>query len=409
MSNFLSRLNIEMEKRVFSFLLVFLIIFFGVDITTILIINLKAVDFQVIYWFIIPLIITLIFAGVIIDKAGKCTWFLILLIPEGLLTIVLGINVTDPTTEAILWVLIAILAGFTMVAILGFFVDKTAMNQRGKVGGLVFGIAWVVAAVLLSWYSSGIYQNNPFAASLLLYIFAIIKLIGGGISIYLLIRKTEAPGESSVSFQASQPGFVEYLKESYRFIWADKKFILYLIAFILIWMAQGIYTPIGGFRQVPPAPYQSMASIGFAAGSLFLITTGAVIDQQGRKQMLIYGTILAVISFLSCYFPLGDVFLAGFSLVIATIIILLGDIAPGDAKGRYYSIFLLSNFLAFLIGYIIGSASTSNLDWVVLACIIITAIALLLIFWKGQESIETSGVKLREKFTPITTKTIEES
>jgi MFS family permease len=81
-----------------------------------------------------------------------------------------------------------------------------------------------------------------------------------------------------------------------------------------------------------------MASIGFAAGGLFLIMTGFVIDQQGRKHMLIYGTILTLLSFLSYYFSLGAVFISGIPLLITTIFIMLGDIAPSDARGRYYSI-----------------------------------------------------------------------
>ena len=401
MSNFLSRLNIDMEKRTFSFLLVFLIIFLGIDMVSILIIQLSG--FWVIFLYGIPLILTLIIAGVIIDKLAKRTWFLLLLIPEGLLTLVLGMNISDPVTNTILWIFIGIFSGFTIVALLGFFTDMTKQDQRGKVAGLVFGLAWLVAAIILSWFSSTL-----FAANVLMYLFAIIKLAGGGISFYLLIRKSESGGESPTKFQATGQGFLGYLKESYSFIWADKKFRLYLIAFVLIWVAQGIYTPIGGFGQVSPPIYQQIASIGFAAGGLFLIMTGSVIDQHGRKVMLIYGTILTLFSFLSSYFPLGAVFLAGLPLLIAIILVFLGDIAPSDAKGRYYSIFLMVNFLGFLIGVIIGLAIGTGSVGVVLACIIITAIALVLILLKGEESLETSGIKISEKISPATTTVIDQ-
>jgi len=402
MSNFLSRLNIEMEKKAFSFLLVFVIIFLGIDMVSILMVQISGS--WVIFLYVIPLIITLIISGVIIDKLAKRTWFLLLLIPEGLLTIVLGSNITDPTTNAILWIFLGIFSGFTIVALLGFFADMTKPDQRGKVAGLVCGIAWLVAAVILSWGSSTI-----FAPNILMYMFAIVKLIGGGISVYFLFKKTEAVGESSTQFQTTRQGFIGYLKDSYSFIWADKKFRTYFIAFILIWVAQGIYAPIGGFGQLNFSSYQEMASIGFAAGGLFLIMIGPVIDQHGRKHMLIYGIILAILSFSSSYFPIGAVFLAGIPLLFSVILVFLGDIAPSDAKGRYYSIFLLANFLAFLIGVIIGLAITPGSAGVILACIIITILALVLILWKGQESLDTTGLKLREKITPVTTTVIEES
>jgi len=133
-----------------------------------------------------------------------------------------------------------------------------------------------------------------------------------------------------------------------------------------------------------------------------------VIDQHGRKVMLIYGTILTLFSFLSSYFPLGAVFLAGLPLLIAIILVFLGDIAPSDAKGRYYSIFLMVNFLGFLIGVIIGLAIGTGSVGVVLACIIITAIALVLILLKGEESLETSGIKISEKISPATTTVIDQ-
>jgi MFS family permease len=396
MSNFLSRLNIDMEKKTFSFLLVFMIIFFGIDIVSVLLTTPSGI--WVVFLYGIPLILTLIIAGVVIDKLAKRTWFLLLLIPEGLLTLVLGISITDPTANTILWIFLGIFSGFTIAALLGFFADMTKQDQRGKVAGLVCGLSFLVAAILLSWISSTV-----FAANVLMYLFAIIKLAGGGISFYLLIRKPESGGEAPTKFQGTGQGFLGYLKQAYSFIWTDKKFRIYFIAFALIWVAQGIYAPIGGFGQVSPPNFQQIASIGFAAGALFLIMMGSVVDQHGRKQMLLYGTILAILSFLSSYFPLGAVFLAGLPLLIAIILVFLGDIAPSDGKARYYSIFLMINLLGFLIGVIIGLAIGVGSVGVVVACIIITAIALVLILLKGEESLEISGFKASEPTSPAPT------
>ncbi len=394
MSNFLSRFDIEMEKKIFGFLVVFFLVFLGIDMVSIFMVLIPAPIFWILYWYLIPLIITLLFAGVIIDKmvssSRKRAGFLLLLIPEGFLTLVLGFNIGNATTLAILWVFIGVFSGFTIVSILAFLIDTTAMEQRGRVAGLVTGIAWMVSAILLSWISSLI-----FAPDIVMFVFAAVKLAGGCVAVYLLFRTTEEAGESIVKFQSTSQGFGGLLKESYRFIWSDKKFLLYVIAFFLIWLAQGIFLPIGGRGQAPYQSYQQMASIGFAAGALFLLVSGLILDKQGRKQILVYGALLASVSFLSYYFPIGSVFLSGFSILLTTIIVVLGDIAPSDAKGRYYSIFLMFNFIAFFIGFLIGLAlgngyQIGGTPFVAAACVIITAISLVLVYLKGAEP-ETSS------------------
>ncbi|MFX1296917.1 MAG: hypothetical protein ACFFD2_18925, partial [Promethearchaeota archaeon] len=120
MSNFLERLEIEMEKKHFSFLLIFFITFLAVDIVSIIIIQ---IQFTIIYLYLIPLIIVLIFAGLIIDKRRRAI-FLLLLIPEGFLTLILAF-VTDPFSIGILWVFIGVFSGFTIKALLGYFADIT--------------------------------------------------------------------------------------------------------------------------------------------------------------------------------------------------------------------------------------------------------------------------------------------
>jgi MFS family permease len=374
MSNLLGRLEIEMEKKIFSFLVIFFVVFLGIDIVSLIMVQLAG--FWIIYWYLIPLIVTLVISGVIIDKivssARRRAVFLLILIPEGALTLVSGFTVLDPTAQAVLWIFIGIFSGFTIVSILAFLADTTTREQRGKVAGFITGIAWMFAAIFLSWISSTIV-----APTVILFIFAAVKIAGGVVSAYLLIAGPEGAGTDIYSSQSS-------LKESFSFIWSDKKFLLYSISFMLIWLAQGIFLPIGGSGQSPPQSYQQIVSIGFAAGALFLIVSGFLLDKQGRKQILVYGTLLATISFLSYYFPIGAVFLSGLVISVTTISVVLGDIAPTDAKGRYFAIFLLFSFTAYLVGYLIGLAVGVN-PFVALACVIISAIAFIFIFLKGEE------------------------
>ncbi len=385
MSNFLKRLEIDMETKIFSFLVIFFTVFLGIDIVSIIMVQIPT--FSIIYWYIIPLIVTLIIAGVVIDKVvssmRRRAMFLLLLIPEGFLTIILGFNIGNATAQAILWIFIGVFSGFTIVSILALFLDTTSQEQRGKVAGLISGIAWLVAAVLLSWIGSTI-----FAPEIVMFVFAAVKLAGGAVSVYLLFRKSEETSESLVKFQSTS-GIGGLLKDSYKFIWSDKKFLRYLIAFILIWVAQGIFVPIGGAGQFTYQSYQQMASIGFAAGGFLLIVSGYVLDKEGRKRILFIGGFLATISFVSYYFLLGAVFLGGISMLVTTIIVILGDLAPSDAKGRYCSIFLLFNFGAFFVGFLIGlilggGYQVNGSPFVALACLIITAIALIFIYFKGE-------------------------
>ncbi|MHA1266395.1 MAG: MFS transporter [Candidatus Helarchaeota archaeon] len=373
----LDKLEIQMEKKIFAFLIVFFIIFLGIDIVSIAIIQINT--FVVVYYYLVPLIIVLIVAGSLVDRARR-SWFLVLLVGEGFLTIALAFNITTEYAMDILFVFIGIFSGFTLVAILGFFADMTTIEHRGKVGGIVTAIGWVIAAIVLSWISSTI-----FAADILMFAFGGIKIAGGAIAIYLLFTKVEESTSSSSIEQTEGRGFLSIIQESFDFVYSDPKFSAYLVAFILIFLSQGLFLPIGGAGQSPfTQTYQQIASIGFAAGGLFLFLTGFLLDKS-RKQVLIYGAILTTISFLSYYFPIGATFLAGLPILITTILIVIGDIASPSRRARYYSVFLSITLFAYLIGLLVGSFLTSS-PWIALICGIFTGIALLFIYIWGEES-----------------------
>lgn len=382
MPNILDRLEIDMEKKIFSFLLVFFIIFLGINVITIIMALIQT--FWVIYWYLIPMLVALIFAGVTVD-ARRRVWCLILLIPEALLTLVVAFVITDTVALIILWIFIGLLSGFTISAMLAFFADITKMEQRGKVTGLIGGIAWIVSGILLSWYSSTL-----FVASAFMVVIAIVKLAGAGIVIYILFTGIDKENQPPSSSEYATESILDKITASFNFLWSNPKFRTYLIAFVLIMLAQGIFLPIGGLEQEDYQSYQQIASIGFAVGGLLLIVSGYLLD-KGRKQVLFYGAILCNISFLSYFFPIGAVFLAGIPIALTTILIVLGDIAPQDMRGRYYAVFLLFSFLAFFCGFLIGLGigggyQVGGNPWVVLVCAIITGLGLLLIYLKGEES-----------------------
>lgn len=405
MPNFLERLEIEMEKKTFSFLLVFFIIFLGVDVVSIVMVTLQTVS--LIYWYLIPLIVTLLFTGVIIENR-KRSWFLLLLIPEGALTLVVAF-VSDPIGLAILWIFIGVFSGFTITALLAYFADVTKIEQRGKIAGVITGIAWIVSGILLSWFSSGLFA--PTAVAFIVSL-AILKLTGAGITIYILFSGSEE--KPIPAPESGDQGIMDKILTTFDFLWANSKYRTYLVACFFIFVAQGIFLPSGGAGQIAPQNYQQIASIGFAVGGLVLILSGVVLDKS-RKQVIFFGAILSAISFLAFFFPMGAVFLAGFSIVITTIIIILADLAPPNFRARYYSVFLLVSFIGLLIGYWIGLAAM-NSPWIVLVCVILTAIGILLIQLFGDESnLEdvsfpaTPTPSPIDTTTPTTTPTTEDS
>ena len=331
-----------------------------------------------IFGYVLPLIIVLIFAGAFVDRARR-SWFLLLLIPESLLTFVLAFNIGNPAVEWILWIFIGGLSAFTIVGMLAFFADITKMDQRGKIAGVVTGIACIAGAAVLSWFSSTL-----LSAIGLLIVFAVVKLIGAGISLYMLFAKTEESIDTVPTVDAEGRSIFDVIEESFGFVWDNPKFRTYLISFVLIFLAQGIFVPIGGFGQITFQSYQAMASIGFAAAALFLIISGPILD-KGRKQIVIYGTILAIISFLSYFFPVGAVFLGGFAVLLVAIVVVISDISPPDRRARYFSVFLSLILLAFFFGYIIGSFLTPS-PWIAFTGVVISGIAFVLIYLWGEES-----------------------
>ncbi|MHA1750949.1 MAG: MFS transporter [Candidatus Helarchaeota archaeon] len=345
-----------------------------------------------IYSFGIPFIITLILSGVIIDK-GYRLYPMFLLLAEGILLIVLGLIYITLQAFAInlLLIILGLLSGLTTCALMAHFADHTdeqfGKMDRSTIAGFIFSITWIIIAIAISAYITSL--TSPIGLqifSVLLIIFGVIKFAGGVCAI--IIKFTEGEDQSIKKYELTG-GIKGFLSDSFGFIFSDRKYLVYLISYMLIWIAQGILSQLSSLTGLN---FPQICTLGFATGGLILVAGGYMIDKIGRKNMVIYGMILTTTSFVVYLFNMGAVLISGIAILISVIFVILADLAPSELRGRYSGIFMGLILIGFLVGQIIGIGGLNPLysmfyyiSGAIISCI---ALVIVIIFGKDSRNLE---------------------
>jgi hypothetical protein len=373
----------KFNKKHFFYMLIF-ILTFGISFL------LAQIIIDSIYFFGIPFIIVLVVSGVVIDR-GRRLWPMTLLLGEGALLIVLALTYQEPLSRNILLVVCGCLSGFTTCALMAHFADQTddefGKMNRSTVAGFIFSITWIIIAVAISayiTYNPSDPSPDPLAQIIytgLLMFFGGVKFVGGICAVVIWI--TEGEADSIVKYEFSG-GITGFLKDSFWFILTDKKYLIYWIGYMLVWIAMGIMSQLISLTGLT---FLNISTLGFATGGLILVAGGYMIDKIGRKNMVIYGMILTTASFIVYIFNMGAVLLSGIAILVSTIFVILADLAPADSRGRYSGVFIGLILVGFLIGQIIGlGADASNMVGFYIAGGILCAIALVIVLLFGKDT-----------------------
>ncbi|MHA1249262.1 MAG: MFS transporter [Candidatus Helarchaeota archaeon] len=339
------------------------------------------------YLFGIPFIITLIVSGVIVDKGWRL-YSMFLLLAEGVLLIVIGLIInTEPLAVNLLLIILGLISGLTTCALMAYFADHTdeqfGKMERSTAAGFIFSITWILMAISISAY------NVASQATVGLTMFGIMLIIFGGIKFTggicaIIIKFTEGESPAIVKYEMSK-GIKGFFKDSFGFVISDKKFFIYWICYMLVWISQGI---ISNLSTLTGLNFNQISALGFATGGLILVAGGYMIDKIGRKNMVLYGLILTTASFVVYVFDMAAVFYSGIAILISTIFVILADIAPPDSRGRYSGIFIGLILIGFFVGQIIGigGADPAITMGYYIAGAILCGIALIIIFAFGKDT-----------------------
>jgi MFS family permease len=166
--------------------------------------------------------------------------------------------------------------GLGIPSCLAYLAESTTVNERGRVSGISIAISFVlifagVAAILLLGFSA-----------LAILILCIIRLSG---FIGLLIDRCEK---------------VERKPASWRSILMFRNFLLYILPWLMISVADGLKALIyGNFTSLPN--FAEVDNFGYyfryVCVGVFGLFAGVIADRFGRRQPIIIGTVLMGVSY----------------------------------------------------------------------------------------------------------------
>ena len=233
-------------------------------------------------------------------------------------------------------ILLGISLGFGYPACLAFLAESTVPEERARVAGATFFIAFVLVIIfnsILSASGLGVVGAAIFAAILRLASFFGLKLdlaktqkIAAGVKVSVLKRKN---------------------------------FLFYTIPWIMFNMANGLiaFVTLGLYNDPVYAEAVNMGNpIHFLAAGLFALLGGLVADRLGRRQPVVFGLILLGVSF-----ALLGIFTSPITLLFYLVVsggawgflmtvysAIPGDLSVASVREKYYAIATVIPLLMYM-------------------------------------------------------------
>ena len=272
-----------------------------------------------------------------IDRSSFLVFWMFLGVCSSLLLIIF--EVCMPFSALIVSLILGISIGIGFPSVLAYFADFIAVENRGRVGGII----WVTAGIgtlLLAVFS---FEFNPSVTITILTVWRAIGLV-----IFFFIRQKQIPNLK--------------MHYSYFSILTDKHLSLYLLPWIMFCLINWIETPIVE-NLFGEEFFSFITFIEFALSGIFALVGGFFADKIGRKRVIMTGFVMlgleyAILSFLpeflfSWYlYVIFDGITWGM-FAVTFFIVLWGDLAENMTKEKYYVVgglpYLLSSFLQILV------------------------------------------------------------
>jgi MFS family permease len=303
----------------------------------------------------IGIALSAIIGAVVSSKTSERTPFLARWIMIGALASLAPtiVNMYDVLTVAFVSCFWGVCLGLGMPSCMGYFTDKTSVENRGSLAGITMLIS-ALGIFLLGI----IHVETVLMGSIILSIWRFSGLA-------ILLRN----GRNGKTMNNKK----ENRYVSYRTIIGQRTFILYLVPWILFSLMAYLSTPIKvdilGKGQVG-----SLEIIEIGLSGVFAIIGGFLSDAVGRKRITIFGFVTLGLGYAivgmfpegigSWYFyTVADAIAWGFFFVVF-IVTVWGDLSYGFPSDKYYAAgvlpFFISKFLQLTVeGSIIGTIAPS--------------------------------------------------
>jgi MFS family permease len=264
------------------------------------------------------------------------------------------LNTSDVLTVAFLAGLWGVSLGLGMPSCMGYFTENTAIENRGRVAGLVL----LLSGVLVVAFGTVIPENISLQTSIL-SAWRIMSLI-----VFLPFKKMKDNAENNKA-------------PSYRSLFNQRAFILYLIPWAMFSLITYLTVPIQSeiigtmqSRNVDVPSVEFLRSIENILGGVFAVVGGLLSDKVGRKRMSIIGFALLGLGYsvlgissqepTSWYFYTVVDGVAWGILFAIFVVTIWGDLSYDAPSDKRYAIgvlpFFISKSLQLTIGKEIANA-----------------------------------------------------
>jgi len=261
-------------------------------------------------------------------------WFFLGTVASVLPSFLPNITLTHVLGISFLW---GISFGLGMPSCLAYFTDRTVLENRGRMSGIIFLATNISAPFIVMLLRI----NLPVS-------FAIFTIWRGiGLIILLLIK----PAENLTLERRKHASFTS--------IFHNRSFLLYLIPWFMFSLIDGFGKTF--FENIlEPDFFDLLRTIGPIIGTIFAFVGGLLCDWVGRKRVVIYGFIslglayavigIAPTMLLSWYFYSVIDGIAWGVFTVTFFLILWGDLSSSGAVEKYYAIGSIPFFLTELMG-----------------------------------------------------------
>jgi MFS family permease len=289
--------------------------------------------------FLASMVVSSLASGFLIDKINKKI-ILILVSAVAASLITFSFTWIDYSLVFVFSVLLGSAAGISPVAWGAYFADHTEPEDRGRVMGIMFGLAMPLAQLFLFSQLSGL----GLTANMQLFIAGSLLLI----TFASLVLK---PKENIETARArSRPA-------------SKRQIILYGIPMFLFYVVAGILLSIvfpTMESQIGADKFYLIWAIPFLVGALF---AGIQIDARGRKFPTIVGlaitgislAVLGIVGISAGYITIIPLAI-GYAFVAIASLIIWADLAPAKSRGKFYGMGIALIAGAQLVGLILTGA-----------------------------------------------------
>ena len=301
--------------------------------------NLNMTDIQNLIWiaYYATVLGSSIVGSILSDKIERISFFYLWMILGVIASLlpVLSVNITTIYVFAICFSL-GFSFGLGMPSCLAYFADFTSVENRGRLSGVIF-LAINFSAVFAVLF-------KMFDLPVTSMISAIWR--GLGLLTFFLLRP-----EEKIDVETGK-------RRSFISILSDKRFILYLLPWLMFCLVNRLEEPFLR-HYLEPAFYDFLGMMESIIVGLFTFIGGMLSDWIGRKRMVIYGFVslglaYGVIgiapSFMYSWYFYGIIDgIAGGIFMVVFILIVWGDLSQAGVREKYYVIGSVPFFLSEVI------------------------------------------------------------